>query len=709
MTISPGRWVSPWSCASAGEIAPIGLRRRRSTDDTLQDMAPQVAWAAGGQAVAVWSRWQQSASAASTADEGFLNAVEIASATYDAATDTWSAPTPLTANQLADFAPILARNPNGRLLAAWSQFTAVSGLQTDGPGNVMAAFYDGGWGAPGVVVTDVAQLSEVAAGYGDGRATIAFSRAVTPTGTVTPTRQIWTTAWDGTAWAAPQRLTDDHLDHMYLNLLYNAQNEPLLVWFAGDALQLRNLVSGATANYSLGDGFGIQDELYAVQDSQGNIAAVFRDQTGRPDLYVAYYDRVHGVWGRPRPLTADEALERSLSPVFDATGRLQVAYGSTASYNEEIPVEVEAGETLTLTMPTAGQTDLSLLRYTFDRNLTVPMDGLAVSDAAPTPGSVVMVSGTVVNTGDLPLDGVTLTFFDGDPAAGGVFIGAAAAPAVLSAGASTTVTVPYLALAEGGIRTFYTLADATGQIAEVDESDNRGHLRALGPDLEIVETWADPDVRGNTFLVAAVRNQGTTTTPPTAVQFHRDTITGTVVTTATVPAISPSGVYTAAVLWDHSLLPTGDVRLLVTVNEGDFEELNRANNASQLPVAVGPDLALSPYALQVGDLAAASVPVTLTLRNIGAVTATDIALVFHNGWALDDTTRLVTRTLASLAGGEAARINVVLRGPLTCGLYIQVDNQVGRDLDWGNNLISIPSAPWCANRLYLPIVYRSAE
>ena len=71
------------------------------------------------------------------------------------------------------------------------------------------------------------------------------------------------------------------------------------------------------------------------------------------------------------------------------------------------------------------------------------------------------------------------------------------------------------------------LADAANLIPEIDESDNRAHLRVLGPDLEVAETWADPDALGRTFVAAAVRNQGTTTTLPTTIQFHRDTITGT--------------------------------------------------------------------------------------------------------------------------------------------------------------------------------------
>jgi hypothetical protein len=679
------------------------------TADAWQDMAPQVAWTTNGQAVAVWHRASQAVSATGTVDAGFMNGVEIASATYDSATHAWSAPQLLTTNQIADFAPSLARSPDDRLLAAWQQYETMSGLEQAAPGRVMAAFYDGGWGAPMAAVADVAQLSEVAAGYGDDRATIAYTRAVTPTGTVTPTRQIWTTAWDGAAWAAPHQLTDDTLDHKHLNVLYNAQDEPLLVWLAGDVLTLRNLTSGFTASYPLDAGFGIQDELRAVQDGHGNIAAVFRDQISHADLHAAYFDAAHGVWGRPRPLTADTALERSPAPAFDADGRLQVAYGATAMHDEEVALPGATGETVTVTLPTAGQTDLNLLRYTFDRNLTVLTDSLALSDANPIPGRVVMVSGTVVNTGDLPLEGVTVSFYDGDPAADGVFVGTSAAPVVLPAGASATLAVPYLALAEGGIRTFYAVADAANPLPETDESENRAHLRALGADLAVVETWADPDVLGRTFVATAVRNTGTTTTLPTTVQLHRDAITGTVAATATVPAISPGGVYTAVVLWDHSTLPAGDVHLVAEVNEEDFDELNRANNVARLSVAAGPDLALSPYELTVGDLALASVPVTLTLRNTGAVTATDIALAFHNGWALDNTTHLMTHTVASLAGGSATRVVVTLPGPLSCGLYIQADNQMGRDIEWGNNLISLPAAAWCAHRVYLPVVYRGVE
>lgn len=678
------------------------------TADAWQDMTPQVAWTTGGQAVAVWHRAHPDVSATGTVDAGFMNGVEIASATYDSATHTWSPPQLLTTNQIADFAPSLAHSPDGRLLAAWQQVETTSGLEEAAPGRVMAAFYDGGWGAPMAAVADVARLGEVAAGYGDDRAILAFTRVVTPTGTITPTRQIWTTAWDGTAWAAPHQLTDDTLDHKHLNVLYNAQNQPLLIWLAGDVLTLRNLASGFTASYPLAEDFGIQDELRAVQDGYGNIAAVFRDQISHADLHAAYFDVAHGVWGRPRPLTADTALERSPAPAFDADGRLQVAYGVTAMHDEDVALPGASGETVTVTLPTAGQTDLNLLRYTFDRNLTVLTDSLALSEANPIPGSVVMVSGTAVNTGDLPLDGVRLSFYDGDPAADGVFVGTAAAPAALPAGASATLAVPYLALAEGGIRTFYAVADTASPLPETDESDNRAHLRALGADLAVVETWADPDVLGRTFLATTVRNPGTTTSLPTTVRLHRDAITGTVAATATVPPISPGGVYTAVVLWDHSALPVGDVPLVAAVNEEDFDELNRANNVARLSVAAGPNLALSPYELTVGDLTLASVPVTLTLRNTGAVTATDISLAFHNGWALNNVTHLMTHTVASLAGGGATRVVVTLPGPLTCGLYIQADNQMGRDIEWGNNLISLPAAAWCANRLYLPIVYHVA-
>ena len=84
----------------------------------------------------------------------------------------------------------------------------------------------------------------------------------------------------------------------------------------------------------------------------------------------------------------------------------------------------------------------------------------------------------------------------------------------------------------------YAVADPAHAIAEANEADNTASLAAFGPDLAIesagVEHWGGSDVG----LVTVIRNLGTTASPATTVAFYRDTITGTLAVSDTVP---PSG------------------------------------------------------------------------------------------------------------------------------------------------------------------------
>ena len=103
-------------------------------------------------------------------------------------------------------------NAAGKLLAVWRQNAA--GEPSGSPANpdtLMAAIYSAGWGAAGPAVTGIPGLTDLAVGLGQDAATIAYTRALPPTGSLTPTLQIFTAAWNGTAWSAPIQRTDDNL------------------------------------------------------------------------------------------------------------------------------------------------------------------------------------------------------------------------------------------------------------------------------------------------------------------------------------------------------------------------------------------------------------------------------------------------------------------------------------------------------------------
>ncbi len=682
-----------------------------ATDDDYLDGAPQVAWASGviSPGLAVWERLPAVLPVTATWDVTTARQVEIAWAMYDESSGLWSPPLLLTNNSALDMRPQLASNPGGQALAVWRQNDggALVGDESN-PDRIVAAFYGGGWiGAPAVAVDDIPGLVELGAGYGSGAATIAYTQYLTPTGSSTPTLQLFTSQWNG-SWGAPVQHTDDELDHRAPQLVYNSANQPLLVWLAGDELRLWNLSTSATATLTLPEEVGGIDQFRALRDGDDNVAVVLTAQATQRDLYLVFYDAAHGLWGQPRPLTDDLAGERYPAPALDSSGDLLLGYVATAL----LPVTRTAvisgtGETITYTLPTEDQSDLMTLRHEFERNLATT--GMAISDDHPAAGATVTVSATVQNRGDRALDGVTVAFYDGDPGSGGTLIGSASLPAPLTAGVTTTLGVLYTIPAGGGARLLVAEADPSNAVAESDEADNRAELAAFGPDLAIVDTAVELWSSNEVGLRATVENLGSSSAPTTTLAVYRPALTGTLLVSGSVPTLAAGDAATMTLPWSFSL-PAGDYPLVAVVNQNQFDETWTGNNVAALNLGIHPDLMVTPYELWTTPLDGASVWVTATLYNLGVVAASDVTVAVYGDCLLSDETLLFTRTVASLAPAGAVQVTGQVDGPLACGLYVLADpfytqNETSRV----NNLASVmPLGGVCArHRVYLPLVLRA--
>lgn len=428
--INYSRWNgSAWS-------TPAGV-----TNDNLLDGAPQVVWPAGGSGIAVWERLNDTLPITATWNITNAKKIEIVTSTFNPTTNSWSPVTLLTNNAALDVKPQLAQNGSGGVLAVWRQNDdGQLGGDADHPDKVMAAFYNGGWGAPMTAVGNIPGLVDLGVGYGSGEATLAYTRYLTPTGSVTPTLQLFTSRWNGTAWAPPVQRTDDSLGHHNPQAAYDSANQPLLVWQAGAELRLQNLTTSATANLSLPAAMGAIDQFRLVQDGGGNLAAIFTAQGGQRDLYLSVYDQSHNLWGAPRLFTNNRAAESYPAPGLDSTGRLLMGYAVTAVSSITRTTTISGtSQVVTFTMPVDGQTDLMTLAHTFDRNLTLTNAGLAVSDDHPTPGGSVIISATLQNSGDWALDGAAVSFYAGDPNNGGSLIGTTSLSGALAAGYTATL------------------------------------------------------------------------------------------------------------------------------------------------------------------------------------------------------------------------------------------------------------------------------
>lgn len=384
LEIYHSRWDgSQWS-------TPAGI-----TNDNRLDSAPQVAWTTGGDAVAVWQRLDATLPITATWDVTTAQKIEIATATYSATTQSWTPVSWLTSNGVLDMTPHLARSPSGQLLAAWRQNPAglIAGTPTS-PDRIVTAFYSGTWDSPVLAVDNLLGLSDLAVAYGHSdQALIAFTRPLTPTGGVTPTLQLFTSSWNGATWSTPLARTDSPLENRRPQVVFDAGNQPLVVWLAGDALRLLNLGSSVTATLALPAEIGNIDEFRLVQDGDGNLAAVFTAQASQRDLYLTYYDQAHNLWGKPQRLTDDRASEGYPAPGIDAQDRLLLGYAATATTPvTRTGVVTTTGQVITYTLPLEGQTDLDTLLFTPGNDLAAA--GLVVGSGQP----ITATSATITNT-----------------------------------------------------------------------------------------------------------------------------------------------------------------------------------------------------------------------------------------------------------------------------------------------------------------------
>ena len=677
------------------------------TNDNVIDEAPQVTWDVAGNAVAVWSRMSEPMAADSTWNEQTAKKTEIGTATYSVASGTWSTPIKLTVNDALDMTPRIARNANGEVIATWRQNSAglLSGDETN-PDRIMVARMNRGvWLAPTVAVDSIAGLADLSIGTGTGTTTIAYTRFLVATGAPSATLQLFTSTQTNGAWATPIQLTDDQLGHRNPRVVYNAANQPLLIWLAGQELRLRNLVTNETRALTVPADVGGIDEFRVVQDAAGNLAAVFTAQTGQRDLWVSFYDSASALWGLPTRLTDNRASESYPAAAMDRNGRLLLAYSSTAVTSQQrTAIDPATGQTLTYTIPVEGQTDLMTLAKTFARNLTITDQQLTISDEHPAPGATIRLSATVTNTGDLPLSNVAVQFSDGNPAAGGLSIGRITLPGQLAAGYTATLAINYTVPSTGLAREIYATADPDGVVGETDETDNVARRLAFGPDLEIVYAEAEPWSGSNVGLRSIIRNVGTAASPATVLSYLRENITGAVLASEPLPSLAVGQSITLTTAYDYGGLSRGSYTLVAAVNQSSFAETFKANNSYTTTLAVQPDLLVTGDNIQVTAQAGASSTIAATIYNNGSVTATNAKVGVYRRGTLDQPALLFVRTLPDLPPGASAVITGPVNGELGCGLFVAANpDQALPETTYVNNLASVVQQDgYCANFVYTP-------
>ncbi|MCP4538623.1 MAG: hypothetical protein GY832_15930, partial [Chloroflexi bacterium] len=683
------------------------------TDDNLLDFSPQVAFDAEGDAVAVWERIN-TVHISPTLNITFVRSLEIASAQWLSDTQSWTNVVTLTqASQgLMDTVPQLVRGQaDGTLLSTWrtSDGYELVGTITH-PLTITYALWDGdNWSTPAAALSGLTGTIDVnVAIYSATQAALVLAQDTDGDEISQSDNELFYATWDGATWSGLTQLTNDTITDTAPVLDYDEQGTITLVWLRGDDLVMHTGWPTAPITYSANvapssnftvvrsdSTSGAFLDYQLQRDPDGNLILLWQE-IGTEGVDVAYtvYDAANDSWGADNALTSDGLLEEAMAPAFDEQGDLYMVYNKVTMDWVTTTQVVAISPTLTVTvteyMPEPVQSDIFQLVHTLGRDLGIDDADIALSDPNPAPGGHVTISTTVHNLGDLAITGTQVIFYDGDPDAGGIQIGTPQAMiSPFRAATTETVSIEWDVPAGANSHLIYVVVDATDAITETNEANNQAVLGVVLPDLTVA--WAYSLHTTDTLtLTATISNVGTlAATGPFSVDFRAgDAVTGTLLGTASVGGdlAAGDGISVNLTLNDPVALAGIGDRFWIITDAGEMvTEANETNNTHYAALNVLPDLTLATTDIQFGDA------VTVTVHNVGVLTATDTMLAVWQGGLNGPT--VYSSTLGDLGPGasETTNFTTAIKGD---GLWIKIDpNNTVVESDESNNLAVRVSCP----------------
>ena len=624
------------------------------TDNTMSEFDPQLVFVNSGQALAIWERLNDPALPVSaTFDYTTTRKMELAYATFDLSDHTWSSSSLLTDNDILDHHPSLAAGEDGTAMVTWiSNATGELAGSADTPDTLHYAIWNGAnWTLSGTIASQVTGTLEVGLGYRNvNSATLVVSLDTDGYFTTTDDIELFYSEWDGSAWSDLTRLITNTLPDESPTVLYTHDGERRLVWLQdGHVTLLKDDWSASPVVTEIASESAALRDYKAALDDEDNLIIIWQGMSDEgTDLYYAIYDAETATWNLESQLTHSYAMEKQVSPAFDPSGQLMVAY-ALDHLTETVKI---ISPTLIITGVTEyDHTDLYVLHYTPDTDLTVSDFSLPEYFENPWPGDVVDLYATVQNAGDWNVVSPTISFYDGDPNAGGTLITTTyvvSGPLVggMSQEVSVRWTVPVTPVQP---HTLYAVVDSADHITETDETNNVITLTTVTPDVAVSSAKTYYYDQHQVVPLAIVANNGPVTATNILVEFRADSITGTVSYSEVIATLEPDGLAAITTTWGVSSWPEGSHLYYVTLDSNDtIAEVNETDNWDYFPVKVLPDLVVYAGDVQ-ADLTTGGGPVTVTVRNWGTADAMSVPVTLYEGPTITTgATALYTWTVASL-------------------------------------------------------------
>ena len=496
--------------------------------------APKVVIDGNGDAIAVWEQINDPAFSDGSLEQ-LASRMEIMWSRWNSATNTWTTPIPITSNTILDHDPRLAGTlPDGDLLLTWIRNAGnkLAGEGTIGAvtnNEVMVARWDsttGAWGAASTLVPNLTGDTCHSLAVGGNNAVFMWGQDVDGNLANTTDTELFYRMMDASSiWGATTRLTNDAIPDINARVLLDSSGDVFTVWKRGGDLVMQRDLAGIPLVLRADSGSVGATDFTLALGPNGNLLVIWQDMSENgSDAHYRVFDPASNTWGLDTLLANDRDLERSFAPVWDASGNLVLAYLNVEIINQTKTVTIAGGGDVTVDgVPQPGQVDLLLARRAIVKDLALSANGLTAEGTNYLPGDTITLKAKIKNTGNVAVENVAVSFYNGDPSSSGALIQTVTLPGWLKAYDEACATINWTIPEPAVARTIFALLDPSGIITEFDESNNVLFLPLDGVDLQLEYVSGNVLPDGSTQVVAKVKSLSAPESPVTTLKlFRRD-------------------------------------------------------------------------------------------------------------------------------------------------------------------------------------------
>lgn len=628
---------------------------KRVTDDTFLDSAP-TAGGVGNTVVAAWMRLNDPALPADTTlDVTVTKKVDIASAVYVSATQSWSAISVVGKPDSFDHSPVVAATADGTGRVAWLQndeglFTGINQI-------MVSRVTSAGIEAPAVVISGVADISQLTMAASADGDTLAFVRTISHTNGISNTSSIYVTRQVSGTWGAPVATTPVDQTATSAHLVYLSDGSLVLVYRLAGHLIVQSVDTGLGIAGPIVDDGGFS--VAAMPDN--GLSSVFsHSRDGQFDLYASYFDGNASVWSEPLRLTQDRSLELWPTAISAGPASLSAVYARTAMVSTTTAITGMNGLSTTVSYLSRGQTDLFQLAFTYARNVGIA--SLTAATATVSAGQAMTVTAVITNSGQLPVRDFAVSL-----SRNGVEVTRTTVTSWVAGGDRITVELPFMPASGMPMSTFSVTVDADNQLAETLKVDNVATFAALGPDLSLDSLFAD--IPGGRVL-AQIRNTGLYSTPQTSIGMWISDGAKITVTSAWLLPLAPGAEMIVALPITSSLTSAQILTATLEVNPNGFSfpEVNGANNTAVTKLGGMSYLAFASSPAPVPE----SGHVTVTVRNFGATASGLFTVSVYLAPTLEVTELLEISPQSGLGAGAERLVPLSIPPSDQCATFARI-------------------------------------